>query len=100
MPTEVGKLEWDGACWGEGTSSDKSPRSFYKYMLNTGDSVVKKERQGPCPPRTHHQHGEAEKYSTGCMIRAVKRQVQGAGRPQEIPDPAWVEGIRKASRRR
>lgn len=53
----------------------------------------KKDRQGPCPPRTHHLHGETHKYTTGCMIRAVKRQIQGVGKPGEVPDPAWVEGM-------
>lgn len=28
------------------------------------------------------------------MIRAVERQVLGAGESKEVPDPAWVEGIR------
>lgn len=28
------------------------------------------------------------------MIRAVKRQVLGAGEPGEVPHPAGVEGIR------
>lgn len=66
-----------------------------QYVLHTGDSVVKKHRQGPRPPRTHHLHGERDKYSTGYMIRAVKRQVLEAGEPGEIPHPAWVKGIRE-----
>ena len=50
------------------------------------------ERQGPRPPGTHHLHRETDR--TGHMIRAVKRQVLGAGEPGEVPHPAAVEGIR------
>lgn len=75
-------------------------RLFHKYVLHTGDSVVKRDRQGLLPPRTHHLPGETDKYTTGHMIRTVKRQVLGDGEPGEMSDPAWVEGIREASRRR
>lgn len=43
-----------------GTSSDKRPCSFHKYVRHPGDSVVKKDRQGPCPLGGRHNraHGQ------------------------------------------
>lgn len=77
----MGKLGWDGAYWGVRNQLRQEPYLFHKYVLHTGDSVVKKDRQGPCLPRTHHLYGETHKYTTGSPIRAVKRQILGAGEP-------------------
>lgn len=41
-----------------------------------------------------HLHGETDKYTIGCMIRVVKRQVLEAGELGEVLDPAQEEGIR------
>lgn len=43
-----------------GTSSDKRPCSFHKYAWHPGDSVVKTDRQGPCPLGGRHNraHGQ------------------------------------------
>lgn len=81
-------MGWDGACWGVRNQLRQEPYLFHKYMLHTGDSMVKKDRQGPCLPRTHHLYGETHKYTTGSPIRAVKRQILGAGEPGEVPHPA------------
>lgn len=81
--------------WGllklHGTSSDKRPCSFYKYVPPPGDSVVKKDRQGPCPLGGRHNRA----HGLGCGEASP-----GLGRQEScLTQLGWRESG-EASRRR
>ena len=68
VPTEVGMLGWDGACWGyrwEAVRNQLRQESllFHKHVRHTGGSVVKKGR-GPALPELTTSTGRQTEQGT------------------------------------